>query len=362
MVKTAPRLSNFKVSTIDLLRTIAIFFVIIDHVSSWSNYYHVSDLKIYWFLQVIVKTGVPLFLMISGYFLLCPREETILKYAKKRLNRIFLPFICWSYIYLLFQYKFPLEEWQRSMPLNEITFNPILILKQPTYGHLWFMYLLIGCYISVPFLRKINKSLNFSEIVYIILILLTGQIHSFILNTTGSSLLNSSMFINFFCDYIIFFEGGYLLRILETKVKIKVWIYYIFFLLGTSMNWCVIFKTSWGTDNATLLLGGDSPFIILVAGGIWGIVRNIRCSHRIIEKLSYLSKYTFQIYFCHMIFVWICSKIYMDGRNMFQMFEGFTESIILVSIIVFICSLITSIIIDRIKTIIVKNLHYMQKW
>lgn len=357
MIKDAFSTTNSKVYSIDLLRIIAIIFVILDHVSSWNNYYHLSNLSIYWFVQAVSKTGVPLFLMISGYFLLYPKEETILIYARKRINRIMIPFICWSYIYLLFQYKLPLEDWQRSIPLNEITLNPLLILKQPTYGHLWFMYLLIGCYIAVPLLRKINEHLNCSEIIYIILILLTSQIHSFILNTTGNSLINTSIFIKFFCDYMVFFEGGYLLRLLESRNKIKSGVYYILFLVGALLNWVVIYKTEWGTNNATILLGGNSPLILLTTLGIWGIVHHLPISNDILRKIAGLSRYTFQIYFCHMIFIWLCTKIHINNKNIFQMFNGQVTTIILVAVIVFICSLLVSIIIGRMKSLIVNYMH-----
>lgn len=349
MLHTEKSTINAKVYALDLLRIIAIALVVLDHVSSWNNFYHQSDLKVYWFVQAIAKAGVPLFLMISGYFLLQPKQERILVYAKKRMHRILVPFVCWSYIYLLFQYKFPLENWQRSIAQDQITFNPLLILKQPTYGHLWFMYLLIGCYIAVPLLRKINAHLNHSEIIYITFILLTSLLHSFKLNATGNALIHSSIFINFFCDYMVFFEGGYLLRLLESKIRIRSEIYYILFFIGVLLTWGVIDKTEWGTDHATLLLGGTSPLMLMTTLGIWGIVYHFPASNHIIRKVTGASRYTFQLYFCHMIFLWLCTKVKIKNRNLFQICSNEFVTIVVVGTIVFICSLLTSIIIDKIR-------------
>ena len=200
-----------KLHSLNEIRSIALFLVVLDHASSWGNFYQASNLRLYYFIQSIAKAGVPLFLMISGYLLLEPKKETIRMFLTKRAKRILLPFVVWSYLYIWFQQIAPLQDWQRAFSADA-SIRSINILISPAYGHLWYIYLLIGLYLAVPFLRKINQNMTDNETVYILTIMSIKVIITFIQGVLGHPVVNSSMLVIVFCDYIVFFEGGYLLR------------------------------------------------------------------------------------------------------------------------------------------------------
>src|SRR5579872_2203437 len=95
---------------IDILRTISILAVIIIHTSTkiiaWSH----NDLNSYAFafwLNQIFRFAVPLFFLISGYVLELnySHNKSYFVYIKKRVNKIFIPYIFWSMVYYFFIYK-----------------------------------------------------------------------------------------------------------------------------------------------------------------------------------------------------------------------------------------------------------------
>lgn len=94
---------------IDILRIISILAVIFVHTTTRtleaSSY---ALLKIPWtlFINQAMRFAVPLFFMISGFVLELNYHlhENYLAYLKKRISRIFIPYLFWSIIYYFFVY------------------------------------------------------------------------------------------------------------------------------------------------------------------------------------------------------------------------------------------------------------------
>jgi len=138
----------------DLIRVVAIFLVVLIHVSGqlttvWgkipTNQWIIADIY-----GSIARIAVPLFFMISGYLLL-PRSESLSVFYIKRMTRILIPLIVWSLIYL---------GWYCGNHPNTCTPGLAwdLLLVQGTYYHLWFLYSLISIYLILPALRLMIKS------------------------------------------------------------------------------------------------------------------------------------------------------------------------------------------------------------
>lgn len=133
----------------DLIRVVAIYLVVVVHVSgqltnAWGRI-PVDQWLIADIYGGIGRVCVPLFFMISGYLLL-PRSESLGTFYLKRMPRILVPFLAWSLIYL---------GWYCGNHPNTCTptlaWN--LLLVQGTYYHLWFLYSLLGIYLILPVLR-----------------------------------------------------------------------------------------------------------------------------------------------------------------------------------------------------------------
>ena len=93
---------------LDVVRLVAMFMVVCCHATDPFNFYpgevpvNISEIK-FWgaFYGSFLRPCVPLFVMITGALLLPVREEMSVFY-KKRIGRVFWPFLIWSVIYNLF--------------------------------------------------------------------------------------------------------------------------------------------------------------------------------------------------------------------------------------------------------------------
>ncbi len=103
---------------LDVVRLIAMFTVVCCHCTDPFNFYPgdspiIGDIK-FWGAAygAFLRPCVPLFVMITGALLLPVREETSIFY-KKRILRVFWPFLIWSVIYNLFPWFTGIEDKKR---------------------------------------------------------------------------------------------------------------------------------------------------------------------------------------------------------------------------------------------------------
>ena len=94
---------------IDMLRIIAIFAVVMIHTTTRElelTHYDLVHQTATLFLNQASRFAVPLFFMISGFVLELSysNHQNYVSYIKKRLGRIFIPYIIWTIIYYFFIY------------------------------------------------------------------------------------------------------------------------------------------------------------------------------------------------------------------------------------------------------------------
>lgn len=134
---------------VDLARVVAMFLVVVIHVSGQvTNVWGQVSLDRWIIADVyggIARVSVPLFFMISGYLLL-PRSEDLRTFYTRRVLRILVPLAAWSLIYLA---------WFCGGHPGECTPGVVqnLLLLTGTYYHLWFLYSLLAIYLILPLLR-----------------------------------------------------------------------------------------------------------------------------------------------------------------------------------------------------------------
>lgn len=156
----------------DAMRAFAILLVIVIHVSapvvvdvtgtpigSWV-YADVFDSA--------ARISVPLFFMISGYFLL-GRDISVKESFYRSAKRVLLPLIFWSSVYVVLG-----AAKDGSLRYFE-NYDYMSLLTKPAYYHLWFLYEMFFLYLLLPFMRAIVKSgLSFYYIVFWIAYLAKG--------------------------------------------------------------------------------------------------------------------------------------------------------------------------------------------
>ena len=131
-------------SWIDYLRVTAVILVVILHakarvLSVGAN----SGIDFYMAITLrnITTFGVPLFFMMTGYLYLNKQHLYAKDFYVRRLWRVVLPFVVWSYIWLAYQ--------GYDLTQTAIIMRPI---TTPSMYHLWFMYPLICLYLFMPLL------------------------------------------------------------------------------------------------------------------------------------------------------------------------------------------------------------------
>ena len=145
----AEHFTRRRVIYFDILRIVAIFFVVFVHLAAQ----HWADVDVSsraWFaFNLYCTTGkwsVPIFVMISGALFL-GRDVSISAILKKNVARIATVFLFWSGCYALVYLVF------RHAPLA-------VVLSQFITGHyhLWFLYMIVGLYLLIPLLRPIVQN------------------------------------------------------------------------------------------------------------------------------------------------------------------------------------------------------------
>lgn len=135
---------------LDVLRFISILAVVLIHTTTRTIEMTGNDLqRIPWtlFLNQISRFAVPLFFLISGFVLELNYHfnTSYFAYLKKRIKRILIPYIFWSFIYYFFVYR-----------QHQINFFSTLLTGSASY-QLYFIPTLLIFYIFFPILHKLYR-------------------------------------------------------------------------------------------------------------------------------------------------------------------------------------------------------------
>lgn len=329
---------NKKRHNFDFLRIIAIFSVILLHTSSspfkiWSDNWTQFNI-----IMSATRWCVPVLFMLSGA-LLIGKNEPIILFFKKRIFKIIIPLIFWSYIYILFARNFYQLDPAHANP--NVFFEPWLLLKYSAYFHLWFLYAIIGVYLMIPLLRIISYNeavVQYSLLLWFIWFSAIPFLQSF-------DIIKGNLFFIFKLDVIPLWSGfallGYFLQKNECKIKISYAI--IVFLIGLiSTIYLTYFVSSNGIPKETYQ-AYFMPNILMMSCGIYIILMKIKTTPTSISKIS---KYSFGIYLCHMLIMPLIWKIkYFNNIYLAESNFIFT---VMSSILTFTLSLILVFILSKI--------------
>ena len=139
---------------LDILRVLACYMVLQIHagefyyISPQGTVLHTADAEWVGWYNSLFRVCVPLFVMISGFFLF-PVTDTK-AFLKKRFTRVAIPFVIWCVLYAVYQYCIGTASLQQAMGN---------VLKIPVnygtdIGHLWYVYMLLGIYLFAPLISQ----------------------------------------------------------------------------------------------------------------------------------------------------------------------------------------------------------------
>ena len=115
----------------------------------------------------LLRPSVPLFVMMTGLLLLPVKKQPLGKFYKKRIYRVLFPFLIWSVLYSMFPWLtgvlglpkeiigdfFCYTQGQESQSLIDSLKDVAMIPFNFSHkeNHMWYIYLLIGLYLYMPF-------------------------------------------------------------------------------------------------------------------------------------------------------------------------------------------------------------------
>lgn len=134
-----------RIPYLDILRVLACVLVILIHtpIRQYDTYYNTPSVAgaIY---TVLVAVNCNLFFMITGALLL-PVTMTSRRFVKRRLAVVLPPLVVWTAVYLL----------EHALLLHNFTPRLLTsILFHPVEGLLWYVYVLLVIYVTLPLVSK----------------------------------------------------------------------------------------------------------------------------------------------------------------------------------------------------------------
>ena len=278
---------------VDITRILAIFLVIVIHVSyilvlKW------GEIPFDWWMVGNVADGlghvsIPLFIMVSGYLNLS-HPMPWKKYLTKRVSRLLILLVTWSLIHMYLLAFIGQREYTLLSAVQAI-------LTGSAYDHLWFMYALLGFYLITPVFQKIIE-LDRPAIWYFILL--------WIIFEPSASLLDRLTGIQFgtllpqatglFGYYLL----GYLLGT-HAFTKKQSWL-----ALGVALlSILIVILGTWAltasAGQVDLLLYNFSGFPIILGGvGLFIFIKSINFNH---PAIRFFGTTTIGIYLMHYIMI-----------------------------------------------------------
>lgn len=275
----------------DLIRSIAIFFVICIHSGGYVSDVHLQGFS-YWgevifhSWEILIASAVPLFIMLSGALLLGERIAPPISFLKHRLSRVLIPFFVWSVI------LFTLSSFKEHWPINLELLPKFIVMTLTTgvIGIYWFVYLIIGLYLITPIIKPYFCSANKENMVYLCILLF---VFYFISSYFGEVKWVKGFGFGYFV-YVLYYVFGYVL-----VNYLKDWKYF------SNLAVLILFLSFLGQVYINMRhIEQNCPFQLLFNMSLFGCLllpsmRNNRTSLLIV----FLSKTSYGVYLTHAVII-----------------------------------------------------------
>ncbi|HIZ05956.1 MAG TPA: acyltransferase [Candidatus Phocaeicola gallistercoris] len=280
------------------------------------------------------RPSVPLFAMMTGLLLL-PVKQTMTDFYKKRILRVLFPIIIWSVFYNLFPWFtgllglpkevigdfFCYTQGSESQALEDALKDVAMIPFQFSFkeNHMWYMYLLIGLYLYMPFFSAwIEKATNKEKRIYLgiwFVSLFLPYMNAYIAPLFGVNYLFGEATWNAYGLFYYFagFNGYLMLGHFLKKgndwgIGKTISICVILFIIGYYITWAG-FSSAAADSTSTeeemeLFFTFCSPNVAIMTAAVFLLLQKIRINNQVIVRfLARTTKYGFGIYIVHYFIV-----------------------------------------------------------
>ncbi len=342
----------------DYLRLVATFAVVVVHVaaSNWScTDVNGLEWRIFNFYDSIVRWSVPIFVMIGGTLFL-NRETEIKRIYSKYILRMVIAFFAWSVFYLLTTPVFYENGLIYGVKAH------IAVIFSGHY-HMWYVLMIIGIYMCIPFYKKIVSDTFVMKYFLVLSFIFTllipwsiqllndyavgyNEILAKLVDAASSNL--STMSMHTVLGYSFYFVLGYYLDSIQLRKNQRA-IIYILGIVG------FVFTVLVSLD---LALKTQQPCSTYYGFFRVNIMLEVICVHTFFKYQAFknerlnsfvfkLSRYTFGVYLIHVFFIDKLSLYFNFNTLSFNA----VAAVPIIACIVFICSLLTSAVLNYIPII-----------
>lgn len=333
----------------DVLRILAVLAVVILHVGfiGWTS---VAVNSVNWqisnIFESLVRWCVPVFIMLSGMFLLDPEKNiSIKKIFSKYILRMVCALFFWGILYNIYEMwsKFYFDG-TKFLFINVLKI-PFELISGPPWHHLWFLYTIIGLYLVTPIVRIFTKFAQRKDIEYLLVLFVFFGTIVPILNHYIKSPINFTLVE--ISGYLGYYVAGYYFSKFELSKLVTSFLYIgmiLSFVATAALTSFVSIRH--GVANY-FWYGNLLPTTMLISFGLFmffkKIFSNISVSDKIYRAINYLSGCTFGIYLVHWFAISMIEKV-----NVKIVTNSPLLSVPILSVFVFAVSFLAIVVIKKI--------------
>lgn len=308
----------------DILRIFAAYLIVMLHLSvQYINKAPISvDEYLNWQqavkLATVSRVGVPIFVMLSGAFLLRPdREISLITIFRKYLPKLVILFVFWSLFYSLAEQGFfeNLVSSGLSDSWNAIDWNKFWPYFAQGHYHMWYLYMLAGLYLLTPLIKHITAHASKAQLIYFVVlcVLVTSvtKLNQELWNISLLDIIWDKLSLSFFLGYIGYYVAGYLLSTYTPGWRISA----VVFVLGI-LSFRFTYQETWklnpmfGFEHPNLIYFSNySPTVFIMSFAVFLLAAKLifMNSWKPLQILmGYLPQYMLVVYLVHPFIITQC--------------------------------------------------------
>lgn len=326
--------------SIDLIKVIAIFGVLVIHVDAGVlTQEQIGSFE--WICGLVwgslVRGSVPLFLMTSGALMLNPRKELALKKLYfHNITRIIIAMLVWGFCYKLYHL---FTAGQLNIYTAFYSLKDLLLFKQEF--HFYYIHIILLVYVFLPITRVFTEKADKKTVEYALCFWFAlAIVYPTLRNFPPFSMLSGipvQWMINLSYASIGYGVWGHYLKKYPLSQKIGV----VCLCMGFIFTFGMTFYMSIRTGNlCDIFLQGTSPGVFLLATGIFLLSGAVKIKGVFEKIVIFFSKSSFCTYLLHMFVLYVLTYFGITAKIMPVIF-----SVPMISgIILLLCSIIYAIL------------------
>src|SRR5699024_8928495 len=301
---------------IPIFRAVAALLVVAVHVTASTAYSYSNKVfthELLGYINQIGRLGTPVFAVISAFLLMSSvinRGFSIKYFFKSRFTKIFIPYVIWTFVYLIFRYYY-LDNFNSDTPfINYFVFGN-------ASTHLYFIVVVLQFYLVFPLLQYLRKG-PLLLMVYVISCIvnyfwvITGNVE--LSSAFITKFLNSRLFI---LNWISYFMLGIVYVNYYKEIQAIIYKYKSIFVIAITVLFLdlilsIDLKNFYNsTENIKNII--YIPFFLVFLSYFYNFIKSDRL---LFNTLTFIGNYSMGIYLVHYMII----RIVRD----FSVFDGVT--------------------------------------